>query len=82
MNLRKVSRGSTEDDFIDTRVNYLIDEIVNMTEERFKAQNVHFEVNYHDIFDNSLIQCQRLQISQVLFNLVNNTYDAIQDNEE
>lgn len=80
--LRKVSRGTEADDFVDTRVTDLVEDVVNMTEERFKINNVHFEVNFHDISGNSLIQCQRLQISQVLINLVNNAYDAIQTLDE
>lgn len=75
--LRKVSRDSTKDDFIDINVGILIEDIEKMTEERFKVNNVSFEVNYHDMSKNTIVQCQRLQISQVLINLVNNAYDAI-----
>jgi len=75
--LRKVSRGSTNDEFLDVSLRELIEDVINMTEERFKVNNVNFKVNYHNLSENTHIQCQRLQISQVLINLVNNAYEAI-----
>ena len=76
--LRNVSRDSTDDDFIETSIADLIQDAVNMTEERFKVNNIQFDITFHDLSENTLIQCQRLQVSQVLINLVNNAYDAIQ----
>jgi len=80
--LRKVSRDSTDEDFLDTRVSDLIQDSINMTEERFRVNNVQFGINYHGVSENTLVQCQRLQLSQVLINLINNAYDAIRDNNE
>ncbi|MDH3325209.1 MAG: HAMP domain-containing histidine kinase [Gammaproteobacteria bacterium] len=77
--LRKVSRDSTDEDFRDTRLTDLVQDTLNMTEERFRVNNVKFEVKYHEISENLVIQCQRLQVSQVLINLVNNAYDAIHE---
>ncbi|VAW94749.1 hypothetical protein MNBD_GAMMA23-1170 [hydrothermal vent metagenome] len=77
--LRKVSRDSTSDDFSETRICDLISDAVNMTEERFKVNNIQFDVNFHNISENMTIQCQRLQISQVIINLVNNSNDAISE---
>ena len=76
--LRKVSRDSTDDDFSDTSIQELLQDTINMTEERFKVNNIDFSIIYHDTSENTLIQCQRLQISQILINLLNNAYDAIQ----
>lgn len=80
--LKNVSRDSTDDAFHDIRVEDVIKDAINMTEERFKVNDVHFEVNYHVLSKNTLMQCQRLQISQVLINLINNAYDAIQAMDE
>lgn len=79
--LRNISRDSTSDDFVETRLCDLIGDMVNMTEERFKVNNVHFDVNFHDVSENTYVQCQRLQISQVLINLVNNSFDAISESD-
>ena len=75
--LRKVSRDSTEDDFSEVRIKELLQDTINMTEERFRVNNIDFSVNYHNTSENTLLQCQRLQISQILINLINNAYDAI-----
>jgi len=77
--LRNVSRTSTEDEFKNTTLSEIINDVLHITEERFKINNIHFDINYHDISENTLIQCQRLQISQVLINLVNNAFDAIHE---
>lgn len=77
--LRRVSRASSDDNFLDTAIKDIIDDVKHMTEERFKVNNVSFDVHYNDMPDNTIIQCQRLQISQVLINLVNNAYDAIHE---
>jgi len=79
--LRNVSRTSTEDKFLNTKLNDIINDVLHITEERFKVNNIHFETNYHEISENMIIQCQRLQISQVLINLVNNAFDAINDQQ-
>lgn len=76
--LRNLSRDSTNDDFTETRLCDLISDAVKMTEERFKVNDVHFDISFHDVSENTYFQCQRLQISQVLINLLNNAYDAIQ----
>jgi len=80
--LRKVSRHSTEDEFSEVRIKELLQDSVNMTEERFKVNNIDFSINYHNTSENTLLQCQRLQVSQILINLINNAYDAIQTCDE
>jgi len=80
--LRKLSRDSTHDEFIATKVKELTDDIMNMTEEKFRLKDIDFNVNYHGITGDNQLYCQRLQISQVLINLVNNAYDAVQHSKE
>ena len=75
--LRKVSRDSTADDFRSTLISVIIDDLVNITEERFRVKGIKFSVNYHGQSERSAPECQHLQISQVLINLVNNAYDAV-----
>ena len=76
--LRSISRDATDESFFDTRIGDLIQDTLNMSEERFRVNNVSFDVNYHSISENTILQCQRLQISQVIINLINNAFDAIQ----
>lgn len=77
--LRRVSRASNDDNFIDTTIKDIIDDVKHMTVERFKVKSIRFDVHYNNMPDTTTIQCQRLQISQVLINLVNNAYDAIHE---
>jgi len=80
--LRKVSRDSSADPFANVEIKTLMEDSVNMTKERFKVNNIAFEIKYHDISQNTRIQCQSLQISQVIINLINNAYDAIEKLDE
>ena len=77
--LRRVSRSSSDDDFLDTKLRELVEDLLNIVEERFKVNNIGFEINYDNVSENKIVQCQRLEISQVLINLVNNADDAIKD---
>jgi len=79
--LRKVSRDSINDDFVNICLGELVKDVINMSGERFRVNSVNFQVSYHNISEKTNVQCQRLQISQVLINLVNNAYDAIQEME-
>ena len=80
--LRKVSRDSTTDPFKSITLSSIMEDCVNMTEERFKVNNVGFKIDYHGVSKNILVQCQGLQISQVIINLINNAYDAIENLNE
>lgn len=80
--LRNISRTSSDDKFNNTKLCDIINDVLHITEERFKINNTQLEVKSHDISENMIIQCQRLQISQVLINLVNNAYDAVQKRQD
>jgi len=80
--LKKVSRDSSEDDFSNTTLGSLFEDMMNITEERFKVNDVHLQVNYENVSKDTEIFCQHLQISQVIINLVNNAYDAIDGLDE
>jgi len=80
--LSRVSRDSTDDEFEKIKIGFLIEDVLNITGERFKVNNVAFDVIYHNATEDSVVECQRLQISQVLINLVNNSYDAIKESDE
>ena len=75
--LRKISRDSTQDDFVPVKIKDLVQDASNMTTERFSVNNVDFEIVFNDVSQNQEVQCQHLQIGQVLINLLNNAYDAV-----
>jgi len=76
--LRKMSRDSSSDSFEETKVSDIIEDATKITLERYKLKSINFKTNYHDDAESALFDCQRLQISQIIINLLNNAYDAVQ----
>jgi len=76
--LRKMSRDSSDDPFVDIPIQEIFDDVLGITAERYRLQDITFSVNYVDNCEGTTVCCQRLQIGQVIMNLLNNAYDAIQ----
>jgi len=74
--LRKVSRDSTEDPFSPTTLGDIVADTVGITEERFKVNNINFQTNFINCDKSTSLHCQRLQIAQIIINLLNNAFDA------
>jgi len=77
--LKKVSRSPANDKFEKIKLSELIHDVLSLTEERFRLNNVQFYVNYLNVSPDTLVQCYCIQITQVLINLINNAYDAVQE---
>ena len=77
--LKKVSRSPENDKFEKIKLSELIHDVLSLTEERFRLNNVQFYVNYLNVSPDTLVQCYCIQIKQVLINLINNAYDAVQE---
>lgn len=80
--LRKVSRNSKNDSFIESPLNELVEDVLVMSKERFKINNIKFNIIYTELSDDTKVSCQKLQISQVLINVINNAYNAIKSLDE
>ena len=76
--LRSFSRDSTNDPFDSVWVSSIINEVLELSSERFKNHGVELRLN---LIDDARIQCRGAQIGQVLMNLVNNGHDAVMDGE-
>jgi signal transduction histidine kinase len=77
--LRTFSRDGSSDPFVSTNVKELVEETLGFCREKFKLSQVELRV---DVGADLYISCRPNQISQVLLNLLNNSYDAIEDLEE
>lgn len=77
--LRKVSRQSEDDPFELSAVEDIISDVTNLSKERYFLKGVKLEVIYAGECRLLKIECQRLQISQILINLVNNAFDSVVD---
>lgn len=73
--LRTFCRDGSSDPFIQVELGVLIDDTLAFCRERFQASQVEliYEISCPEI----LLECRPTQISQVLLNLLNNSYDAI-----
>lgn len=78
--LRAFARDGSADPFQPTPVKALVEETLDFCRERFKHHAVALLV---DPIDPDLtMECRSVQISQVLLNLLNNAYDAVENRPE
>lgn len=78
--LRSFAREGTYDPFELVPVKQLIDETLEFCRTRFYNHGVEIEVG--EIDPDLEVECRLIQIEQVLLNLFNNSFDAIQNLEE
>ncbi len=72
--LRTFSRSADNDPFELVQLQELINETFAFCAERFKNHEVILEVG---VLPDILVECRATQISQVLLNLLNNSFDAV-----
>lgn len=72
--LRKLARPDTQD-FSVVPVKEIIDDTVGICSERFKNTGIRLLLS--DISEDLKINCNQLQISQILLNLLNNSYHEV-----
>lgn len=74
--LRTFARDGRADPFERTSVQTIVEDTLALCRERFAACGIGVEVS--GLQSDLTIECQRVQISQVLLNLLNNAFDAVQ----
>lgn len=74
--LRTFARDGRADPFERTSVQTIVEDTLALCRERFAASGINVEVS--GLQADLTIECQRVQISQVLLNLLNNAFDAVQ----
>jgi C4-dicarboxylate-specific signal transduction histidine kinase len=75
--LKNFSRDSSQEDMKPANVKAIVNETLQFCSKRFKNKNVELIIN--EFNDDLEIECNATQISQVVLNLFNNSYDAICD---
>jgi len=73
--LRAFSRNADNDPMISCELNPIIDETLELCLEKFKRYGVDFRIK--GIKQTLFLRCRPSQVSQVLLNLFNNSFDAI-----
>lgn len=79
LGLRNFSRNSDEDPMISTNIKDVVETVYTLCSERFKSAGVELR-NVGD--KNEKISCRPSQISQVILNLVNNSFFAVAESSE
>ncbi len=74
--LRNFARGAKQEPTVSSSVATIVDETLALCAPKFKTGQV--KIHRPDIDPNLMIECRPIQISQVLLNLLNNAYDAVE----
>ncbi len=77
--LRKLARPDTKE-FSLISVREIIDDTIGLCGERFKNSGVQLTIP--EISSNLVLQCNQLQLSQVILNLLNNAYHEVSKKDE
>lgn len=78
--LRRFSRDGSKDLMSLVPIKKIIEDVQVFCSERFKQNNIEFKISNYD--ENLKARCREVEICQVLLNLLNNSFDAIQESEE
>jgi len=77
--LRAFARDGEHDPIQETPVEPILMETLAICRERFRSNNIELRVR---IAPEAKLHCQPIQISQVLLNLLNNSFDAVEFKKE
>lgn len=73
--LRFFSRDGTHDPFQAASIKSIIQDTLSLCHERFRGRSI--SLTFNEVADELSIECKATQISQVLLNLLNNAFDAV-----
>lgn len=74
--LRILSRDGSEEPFQEKPIKEVLEETLEMCRSRFDARKIEFTVN--NAAPETIIECRPTLLSQVMMNLLNNAYDAVE----
>ena len=71
-----ISREGSQDSMKEESLSRIVDDTSTFCAERFRRHNVDLRIN---VAKSIFVECRAVQISQLLLNLLNNAFDAIED---
>ncbi|WP_120404216.1 MULTISPECIES: sensor histidine kinase [unclassified Halobacteriovorax] len=81
--LRIVSRDSSNGEkLIEVAIRDILQDALSICSERFKAHGIDLKLSLDDEEFDTLVKVDRVQLSQVFLNLLSNSYDAIEGQED
>lgn len=78
--LKHISREGSTDPFEMTSLKDILSETISFAETRYRSSDVILTIEPYN--DDLKIYCRPVQISQVILNLINNSFDAVVMNQE
>lgn len=78
-NLRHFARDGQNDPMVLVSLSQIIEDTLSLCSERFRNAEIPIKL---DLKFDGKIECREVQISQVLLNLLGNSFDAIEDRSE
>ncbi len=80
--LRFFARDGSRAPFQDFPLVNIVDDTLSFCAERFSIHGVQVEFKERELFTQTVLSCRAVELSQVLLNLLNNSYDAVQGLDE
>lgn len=77
--LRFFAREGQQDPMEKVKVSTLLEGTLDLCKERFASHAIPLSVNQNEDYISSEVECRPIEISQVLLNLLNNAFDAVQN---
>lgn len=77
--LRNMSRRSDDNDIAVVSFNDVFNDVSEVAEAKFKSKGIEIRKKYSEESATFLFRANRIQLCQVLVNLLNNSYDALVD---
>lgn len=77
--LKNFSRENKRESFSECHIKNLMEETLSYCHDRFRLESIELRI---EPFADEKVKCRSVQISQVLLNLLNNSFDAIKGTHE
>lgn len=75
--LRTISRQEKSTEMSEMKVQEMMDDVLSLCSEKFKNKGIELSIFDPTNVLNKTVVCNRVSLSQVLVNLINNAYDAL-----
>lgn len=80
--LRNISRDPSKDEFEMVSIPELLEDVLALCGEKFRGKGIDIRVNGFEQLKGLPVEMLKIQISQVVLNLLNNSYDAVLTEED
>jgi len=77
--LKAFARDGDQEAFQNVPAGKILEETLSFCRERFKSEGIELRLTFDEL---TPIRCRPVQLSQVLLNLLNNGYDAVENEKE